>query len=143
MNRIETKQGCNMRNRIHTALTVVLLCIAAPVLAHHSTAVFDHSRETTVQGTVKSWQWSNPHSWLQVMAPDKNGKVVEQGFEIGSPNTLFRNGWRVDTFKPGDKVTIVVYPRRDGSVGGLLVAAKKTDGTWLTWLPKSARNAGQ
>jgi hypothetical protein len=132
-----------MRHQIRTSLIVALLCIAAPVLAHHSTAMFDHTKETTVQGTVKSWQWTNPHSWLQLMALDKNGKVVEQGFEIGSPNTLFRNGWRSDTFKPGDKVTIVAYPRRDGTVGGLLVAAKKTDGTWLTWLPKSGRNAGQ
>jgi hypothetical protein len=132
-----------MRNRIHAVLAAALLCCVVPVLAHHSTAMFDHTQERTVQGTVKTWQWTNPHSWLQLMAPDANGTVVEQGFEVGSPNTLFRNGWRADTFKPGDKVTIIAYPRKDGSVGGLLVAAKRPDGSWLTWLSQSSRNAGQ
>lgn len=132
-----------IRTIVRAAFTATLLAFAWPVTAHHSTAMFDHAREVTVQGTVKSWQWTNPHSWLQVMAPGKDGKVVEQGFEVGSPNTLFRNGWRAETFKPGDKVTLVAYPRRDGTVGGLLVAAKTGSGAWLTWLPKAARNAGQ
>jgi len=132
-----------MRNRIHAALTAAFLCGAIPALAHHSTAMFDHTRELTIQGTVKEWQWTNPHSWLQLMAPDANGTVVEQGFEVGSPNTLFRNGWRADTFKVGDKVTIVVYPRKGSSVGGMLVAAKRPDGTWLTWLSQASRIAGQ
>jgi hypothetical protein len=140
---IEAKQDSNMRYRIPSALAATLLCFAVPVFAHHSTAMFDHSKEVTVQGTVKSWQWTNPHSWLQLMARDEKGAVVEQGFEVGSPNTLFRNGWRANTFKAGDKVTIVAYPRRDRSVGGLLVAAQRPDGTWLTWLPKAARNSGK
>lgn len=124
------------------AAASALMTTAMPALAHHSTAMFDHAREVTIEGTVKAWQWTNPHSWLQIMAPDKNGKVIEQGYEVGAPNTLFRSGWRVDTFKPGDKVTIVANPRRDGSPGGMLQAARTPDGKWLTWLPRAARNAG-
>ena len=132
-----------MRNRMYCTLAVAALCFAAPAFAHHSTAMFDHSKEVTVEGTVKSWEWTNPHSWLQLVVSDGSGKLVEEGFEVGSPNTLFRNGWRANTFKPGDKVTLVAYPRRDGTIGGLVVAAKTVNGTWLTWLPKDARNAGK
>lgn len=115
----------------------------APALAHHSAAMFDHMREVTVEGTVKDWQWTNPHSWLQLMVADKDGNLIEQGFEVGSPNTLFRDGWRADTFKPGDRVTLVANPRKDGSPGGQIVTAKTAAGVWLTWLPKAARNADQ
>ncbi|MGC3980443.1 MAG: DUF6152 family protein [Steroidobacteraceae bacterium] len=87
--------------------------------AHHSVAMFDQDKKVFIEGTVKEWQWTNPHAWLQVLAPDKTGAMVEQGFEVGAPNTLIRDGFRKDSFKPGDKVKVLAAPRRDGSVGGL------------------------
>jgi len=125
--------------RVLAAALGSLALAASPALAHHSAAMFDNTKEVSVVGTVKAWQWSNPHSWLQLETLDAKGARTEQGFECGSPNTLFRNGWRVDSFKPGDKVELITYPRRDGSLGGMLVAAKKADGAWLEWLPSAAK----
>jgi Family of unknown function (DUF6152) len=113
----------------------VCLAVLAPwavaALAHHSVAMFDMSKEITVHGTVKEWQWTNPHAWLQVLVPDPSGNDVEQGFELGSPNTLVRDGFRKETFKPGDKVTVIAAPRRDGTVGGLYLCARTDQGQWL------------
>lgn len=129
-----------------TALVATTLSITVPTLAHHSASMFDASKRLQWEGSVKQWQWTNPHAWLQLMAPDSKGDIVEMGFELGSPNTLVRNGFRKDTFKPGDKVTVVGSPRRDGAPGGALVQVKMADGTWLQWGPgadaKAAAEAG-
>jgi hypothetical protein len=114
-------------------LTAVgVMAVAMPALAHHSTAMFDRSKKIWVEGTVKEWQWTNPHVWLQVMAPDSAGKVVEQGFEIGAPNTLIRDGFRKDSFKPGDKVKVFASPRFEG-LGGLYYCARTAEGKWLVF----------
>lgn len=109
----------------------VVMIVAVAGNAHHSVAMFDQDKKIFVEGTVKEWQWTNPHAWLQVMAPDKTGALVEQGFEVGAPNTLIRDGFRKDSFKPGDKVTVLAAPRRDGSVGGLYRCARTAAGKWL------------
>jgi Family of unknown function (DUF6152) len=101
--------------------------------AHHSVAMFDHTKKIVVEGTVKEWQWTNPHAWLQVMTPDASGAQVEQGFEIGSPNTLVRNGFKKDSFKPGDKVKAVAAPRRDGTGGGMYLCGRTAQGQWLVF----------
>ena len=123
-----------------------VMTATAPATAHHSAAMFDSSKRITVEGTVKDWQWTNPHAWLQIIAPDDKGSMVEQGFELGSPNTLVRNGFRKDSFKPGDKVTIIGSPRKDGMPGGALTMVKTADGQWLQWGPgadaKAAAEAG-
>jgi len=112
-------------------LGLCALLAASGAVAHHSVAMFDTSKEIIVHGTVKEWQWTNPHAWLQVLVPDPAGAEVEQGFELGSPNTLVRDGFRKETFQPGDKVTVVAAPRRDGTVGGLYLCGKTTEGKWL------------
>lgn len=111
--------------------TVATLIIGVSVSAHHSVAMFDRTKKVVVEGTVKEWQWTNPHAWLQVMAADGSGAQVEQGFEVGSPNTLVRDGFKKDSFKPGDKVMVVAAPRRDGTVGGLYLCGKTAQGQWL------------
>jgi hypothetical protein len=120
--------------------------LAAPAWAHHSAAQFDASKRMTVEGTVKEWQWTNPHAWLQLLVPGAKGQMTEMGFELGSPNTLTRNGFRRDSFKPGDKVTVVGSPRKDGMSGGALVQVRTSDGRWLQWGPgadaKAAAEAG-
>ena len=113
-------------------LSAVALCGVA-AQAHHSVAMFDQSKKIMVEGTVKEFQWTNPHVWLQVMADDGSGKVVEQGFEIGAPNTLIRDGFRKSSFKEGDKIKVVAAPRRDGSVGGLYLCGRTSEGKWLVF----------
>jgi hypothetical protein len=112
--------------------------LASPGWAHHSGAMFDHSKLVKIQGTVVSWQWSNPHSWLKLATPDGKGGTVVQNFETGSPNTMYRDGWRINSFKPGDKVTVVAFPRKDTPVNGMMVTGTTAAGITLTWLPAGA-----
>ncbi|MGC3982449.1 MAG: DUF6152 family protein [Steroidobacteraceae bacterium] len=121
--------------KIQLSLSVLLLATAmTTTYAHHSGAMFDSTQSLIVEGVVKDWQWKNPHAWLQIVTPDGKGGTVEQGFELGSPNTLVRNGYEFDTFKSGDKVKVVYHPRKDGTLGGELSWVKAVNGTWLKWV---------
>ncbi len=100
-----------------------LMLAATPALAHHSFAMFDNSKEMTIEGTVKEFQWTNPHTWVQVMVLDKaTGKEVEWSVEGGSPNGLSRQGWTRRSAAAGDKVVIAIHPLKDGSPGGSLIS---------------------
>lgn len=101
-----------------------------PLIAHHSAAMFDNQKITELTGTVKEFQWTNPHVWIQVNV-DKAGTKEEWSVEGGSPNSLSRNGWRKSTFEPGTAVTIRVNPMRDGTHAGNFVGAKFADGKTL------------
>ncbi len=94
---------------------------AAPAFAHHSFAMFDSQKNLTLDGTIKEFQWTNPHSWIQIMVKDASGKEVEWSIEGGSPNGLARQGWKRTSLKPGDKAVAVVHPLKDGTAGGSLV----------------------
>ena len=108
--------------------TIVIALGAVPALAHHSNAMFDASKTIEMEATVKELQWTNPHSWLQIIAPGKDGKPVEYSLEMGSPIGIARNGWRPKTVLPGDKVTVRMHPLKDGANGGQLVSVKLPDG---------------
>jgi hypothetical protein len=112
-------------------LSVLLAGIAFPVLAHHSFSMFDDKKEVVLKGEVKDFQWSNPHTWIQLNVTDASGKVVEWSIEGGSPNLVGRQGWKRNTFKPGDKVEITVHPMRDGQPGGSFMRAVLPDGRRL------------
>ena len=103
----------------------------APALAHHSFAMFDRDHAVTLVGAIKEFQWTNPHSWIQIEAPDANGVVREWSIESNSTGTLSREGWRPGSFKPGDKVTIKIFPMKDGSPGGTFVGAILANGQTL------------
>ncbi len=93
---------------------------STPVSAHHSFAMFDRSKTVTIEGTVKEFQWTNPHVWIQLNVPDAAGKNVEWSIEGISPNYLSRIGWKPSSVKPGDKASIIINPLRDGTPGGAL-----------------------
>jgi hypothetical protein len=105
------------------------LAISQPY-AHHSGAIFDDGKSTTLTGTVKAFQWTNPHCWIQVLVPGEGGSI-EWSVEMGSPSQLYRGGLRPGSLKPGDRITVVVHPMRDGSNGGLFVSAVGPDGNAL------------
>jgi hypothetical protein len=110
-------------------LPCLLLAGAAfPVMAHHSFSMFDDTVEVVLKGVVKEFQWSNPHTWIQLDVTDATGKVVEWSIEGGSPNLVGRQGWKRNTFKPGDQVEITVHPLRDGQPGGSFMRAVLADG---------------
>jgi hypothetical protein len=109
------------------------LLAAAPraALAHHSTAMFDADTRVTLRGTVTDFQWTNPHAWIQVAVPGADGKAADWSFECGSPNTLSRQGWKPSTLKPGEPVTIVANPMKDGTTAGLMYTVTLADGRVL------------
>jgi hypothetical protein len=85
--------------------------------------MFDNQKTVTLEGTVKEFQWTNPHTWIQIVVKDPSGKDVEWSVEGGSPNGLSRDGWSRQSLKPGDKATVVIHPLKDGTNGGSLVSA--------------------
>ena len=112
-------------------LAGVAAAIAVPAYAHHSFAMFDRDKTFTMDGTVKEYEWTNPHVWLHIMVPDAAGKNWEYSFEMQAVPQAMSGGWRADTVKAGDKVSIEYHPLRDGSRGGELVAATLPDGRRL------------
>ncbi len=87
---------------------------AAPALAHHSFAMFDNTIDKTLTGTVKKFDWTNPHTfiWLDTSATET------WAIEGMSPNFLARRGWSKRTINPGDKISVTLHPLKDGSKGG-------------------------
>lgn len=108
--------------------------VASAALAHHSFAMFDKEHPVELQGTVKSWEFTNPHSWLVLMIM-KNGRPTEVNIEGASVLTLVRQGFGLNTFVPGEKINLVISPLKNGGLGGAFVKATKADGTVLTESP--------
>ena len=105
---------------------------AAPALAHHSFAMFDFQASKTVTGTVEQFDWTNPHTFIWLQVPTgANGASERYGFEGMSPNYLGRRGWSKSTLKPGDKVTVIYHPLKDGSKGGTYQKVQLSDGKEL------------
>ena len=116
------------------ALTV--LAAAVPALAHHSFAMFDQKKVLTLEGTVTEFQWTNPHSFLEVDVP-QGAKAVHWSVELNSPNNLKRQGWTRGALKAGDRVTVRLNPLRSGQHGGLFLDVLTPSGKVLdSGLPK-------
>lgn len=111
--------------------SLVILGIAAGqyAQAHHSFAMFDKTRFSSIKGTVRKVEWANPHTYLYVEVPDGNGGSALYAVECASPNVLSRWGWKVNSVKVGDEVTVGLYPLRDGERGGLLFSVTLANGT--------------
>ena len=126
------------------ALTGIAVAASpAPALAHHSFAMFDASASKTLEGTIKEFQWTNPHSWILLMVNNAQGEPEQWAIEMGGPQGLARQGWAPKTLRPGMKVKTVIHPLRDGSNGGQFMAITLPDGTQMGSItaPPSA-NAG-
>ncbi len=112
------------------AVAALAALTAGSALAHHSFAMFDPSKEVTLEGTVREFQWTNPHSWVQLTVME-NGQAVEYSIEGQSPNGLARRGWTRHSLNAGDHVKIVINPLKDGSKGGSFKRAIFPDGRVL------------
>lgn len=99
--------------------------------AHHSFSAYDNNKTVTIQGVVKSFEWTNPHSWMHVLVGDATGRTVVWDIECGAPNINVRLGWSASDVKPGDKVSVAFHPRRDGTFGGTLASVTLADGRTL------------
>jgi hypothetical protein len=99
-------------------LVAVVLVASGPVLAHHGNAAYDLTHPLTLRGTVIRFVWENPHAQIYFDVTDKSGHVVHWSAETLSPSALHRAGWTHDSVKPGDDVTIVLLPAKNGAPVG-------------------------
>ena len=108
--------------------------------AHHSFAMFDAEKTVKLDGTVKEFQWTNPHSWILIMVKNAQGADEQWAIEMGGPAGLARQGWVPKTLTPGMKVTAIIHPLKDGTRGGQFMAVTLPDGT-LKGNPNAAASA--
>ena len=121
--------------RIFGAIVVSVLLVSAAVHAHHSPAVFDRTKQLKLDGTVKAFKWQNPHTWLEVDVAGKKGPETWV-VEMTSPTYLIRAGWRNNSVKPGDKVSVLVNPVREADVrSGIFISITLPDGRVLREQP--------
>ena len=118
-----------LRNPGRLALGACALALAcgAQAWAHHSQAMFDPGRSVQLEGTVKEFQWTNPHIWIELTVTE-GGQAVQYSIEGGSPVGLIRRGWTRSSLKAGDHIKLIMHPLRDGSHGGNFVSATLPDG---------------
>ena len=116
-----------------TILGCAIAVLAAfPVAAHHSFAMFDQTRQVTLTGTIKQFQWTNPHSFILVTITNPQGQAEEWAIECAAPAVLTGLGWKPGSLKPGDKVTVIAHPLKSGALGGEVVSVNLPSGQMLT-----------
>ena len=120
-----------MARTIKLVAASLLLAIGLPVAAHHSFAIFDHTQTYTLKGTVRSFQWTNPHGYIDLEVAEGPPGIERYTVELTSINMLRRAGWKSSDVHEGDEVTAVVAPLLNGQKGGLLLELKVPDGRTL------------
>ena len=128
-----------MTRRASIAVLGALLSSGVAMSAHHSGTMFDETKEVSVQGVVKEFQYTNPHSWLLVDVAGPDGKVTTWGFEAEGPTTLMQMKVCRSDFTPGTKLTITGHPMKDGRPAAAWTKAVRADG--VEFYPRG-RNAG-
>jgi len=120
---------------LKTAIPALAIAIAAivPAFAHHSDAMFDSGKEVVLNGTVKQFEYTNPHSWIQlIVAKEAGAQPIEWSIETAAPIVLLRAGIKPTALQPGDRITLRAHPLKDGTAGGSLIDIKKEDGSTLS-----------
>ena len=117
-----------MKRLIALSATLVGL-LALPASAHHSLSPYVMSTYRTIDGTVKSFEFANPHARLALLVPGANGSSTLWDFEGGSIGRMMTGGFTKDTIRVGDKITVSYSPRRNNSIGGFFLAVRTEDGT--------------
>jgi hypothetical protein len=121
-----------VKTSITAAALAAMFAAIVPAGAHHSDAMFAPDKEVVLNGTVKEFQYTNPHSWIQLTVPSANGAAAEWSIETGAPIVLLRAGIKPTALQPGEKITLRAHPLKDGGLGGSLIDVTKEDGTKLT-----------
>lgn len=111
------------------AMAVAIAAACSPAAAHHSFAMFDAGRVVTLEGTVKEFQWTNPHSWILLTVDGADGRTEQWAIELGGPAALARQGWMPKTLRSGMKIKALIHPLQDGNNGGQFMAVTLPDGT--------------
>ncbi len=117
-----------MKFQVACAGALALMAAGGAAQAHHSFSMFDLQKQVTVTGTVKQFQWTNPHAYIQLVAKDASGKDVEWSMEMGAPMYLYARGWRPRTLKAGQRISVTLNPLRNGKPGGVVRDVTGADG---------------
>lgn len=110
----------------HQRISVVVCALSALVItasaafAHHSQAMYEPDKLSTIKGVVTKFHWVNPHTWLYVDVTDDKGKVTNWAIETNAAVSMKKLGWTRTQFKAGDPVTVTMSPRKDGTAEGML-----------------------
>jgi hypothetical protein len=124
-----------MKHHAFTAFFVAAMTAASatPALSHHSHAMFDHTRDVTITGTVSSFVYTNPHAFLYVDVRQDSGATVRYWIEMTNIPNMLRTGIKPTTFKPGDAITVTIRPLTDGNPGGNYKKIVAADGSVYTY----------
>jgi hypothetical protein len=96
----------------------MLAATSGAVLAHHSFAMFDQEHPIDLEGTVRDFKFTSPHTFILLQVKDQDGDTTVWNLEGGSPTALSRDGWTAKTLKPGDEIRLTIEPLRSGAPGG-------------------------
>ena len=118
----------SIQGRACTLLAASAHPLSSAVSAHHSFAMFDTKKTVELSGTVKQFQWTNPHSWIQLLVSAPGGGQQEWGIEMTSPSGLLREGCHPNSLKAGDSVTVSLHPLLSGAMGGSEIQVTREDG---------------
>ena len=113
------------------AAALALFFLAVPAGAHHARPEYDQTEQSSITGTVKDFRLVNPHAWIELAVDTEEGSA-DWSFEGDSVPRLTRAGWNSDLMKPGDSVTILFSPRRDGRPGGIFRGVTTADGRFFS-----------
>jgi hypothetical protein len=120
--------------RLAVCIAGLTLGFAGAAFAHHSGAAYDADHPTTMQGTVKRVNWTNPHITFVVEKDAKEGEQPSTWvFEVSSPGVLTRSGWTKRSLQPGDHAVFLYAPLRDRTSSGYLIEVKLPSGQKLTY----------
>jgi len=129
-----------MRKILVAILVVAVgLSISVPLAAHHGGASILSGKSVTMKGTVTEWQWTNPHCLLKFDVKGEDGKVVQWVAETPAPNTIYPFGYRKDSMKPGDQISITLNPVKSGVPAGSIIRIVLADGTKLERVQERAQ----
>ena len=121
----------SLRTTLTSIAHIVVLALGTQsAMAHHSFAMFDTAKSVTITGTVSTFEWTNPHAYIEIDTAETTG-AKHWSVEMGSPSILMQSGWKFKDLKHGDKITVVLSPLKDGKPGGLLIQATLPDGRTL------------
>jgi Family of unknown function (DUF6152) len=112
----------------------LILGLTGVAAAHHSGAAYDMEHPKTMEGTVKTVNWTNPHITFVIESDAKDGQPAQTYvFEVSSPGVLTRSGWTKRSLQPGDHAVFHYAPLRDGNPGGFLMKVDLPDGKELSF----------
>jgi hypothetical protein len=131
---IEIRMMKTVRLRIALIAAGLTLILSGVAAAHHSGAAYDTDHPKTMEGTVKTVNWTNPHITFVVEADAKGGEPASTWvFEVSSPGVLTRSGWTKNSLRPGDHAVFLYAPLRDGNPGGFLLKVTMPNGQELSF----------